>query len=489
MQAVHAVVDRVRTNLFIGGEWRSGSDGAAIDVVDPATEKVIASVASATVDDGLEAVAIAEAAGKDWARRAPRDRAELLRRVFESMLDEADWLATLIALENGKTMADARSEVAYAAEFFRWFSEEAVRNIGSVSYAPAGGSRIVVMHQPIGVSLLVTPWNFPAAMATRKIAPALAAGCSVILKPASETPLTALAIGQLLERAGVPQGVVNVLPTRKTALFVRTLLNDDRVRKLSFTGSTEVGRVLLREAAESVVDCSMELGGNAPFIVYADADIDAAVEGAMIAKMRNGGQACTAANRFYVHRDVAEVFTERFTKAMADLVVGPGTEAGVDVGPLINGAAKEAMIETVERGLDAGASLTTGGAYDGVGYFYRPTVLRDVPADAPFLNSEIFGPVAPIVTFGPDDDVIALANDTEYGLAAYVYTRDLSRALRVSEALDYGMVGINRGIVSDPAAPFGGAKQSGVGREGGHIGMLEFTESKYVSVGWDSADA
>ena len=342
----------------------------------------------------------------------------------------------------------------------------------------------MVLHQPVGVSLLVTPWNFPAAMATRKIGPALAAGCTVILKPASETPLTALYLGGLMERAGVPAGVVNVLPAEDAPAFVRAVLNDDRVRKLSFTGSTEVGRILLREAAGSVVGSSMELGGNAPFIVFGDADVAASVQGALVAKMRNGGQACTAANRFYVDRSVLDEFTDGFAAAMGDLVVGPGLDEGVDVGPLINREAKEAMGAVVDCAVDLGAELVVGGDRAGPGYFYSPTVLGEVRADAALLRDEIFGPIAPVVPFGPDDDVVALANDTSYGLASYVYTSDLARALRVSESLDYGMVAVNRGLVSDPAAPFGGVKQSGLGREGGHEGMLEFTEAKYINVDW-----
>jgi succinate-semialdehyde dehydrogenase / glutarate-semialdehyde dehydrogenase len=482
-----AVLSEVPTGLLVGGSWHAGSLAETFEVTDPATEEVLAEVASATPEDGLAAVGVAEQAGVAWAGWSPRQRGECLRTAFELMTAEAEQIARLIVLENGKALTDARGEVAYAAEFFRWYAEEAVRNHGSVTTAPSGGNRIVVLHQPIGVSLLVTPWNFPAAMATRKIGPALAAGCSVILKPASETPLTALYLGALLERAGVPAGVVNVLPARSPAEFVRAVLHDDRVRKLSFTGSTEIGRLLLHEAADTVVDSSMELGGNAPFVVFADADVEAAVHGAMVAKMRNGGQACTAANRFYVARGVLDQFTELFAAAMAGLVVGPGLDDGVEVGPLINRSAQDCMAGVVDSALGAGAEVVVGGGHTGTGYFYRPTVLGGVPADAELLRSEIFGPVAPIVPFGPDDDVVALANDTAYGLASYVYTSDLARGLRVSEALDYGMVAVNRGLVSDPAAPFGGVKQSGLGREGGHEGMLEFTEAKYINVDWTSS--
>lgn len=482
--SLEQVLEGVPTELFIGGEWCIGTGAKTIPVVNPATEDVITEVSVGTPQDGLEAVAVAAEAGPLWALQAPRHRAEVLLRAFNLMTQCAEHLAHLIVLENGKSFADAKSEVAYAAEFFRWYAEEAVRNEGSIVTSPAGNNNIVVLHQPIGVSLLVTPWNFPAAMATRKIGPALAAGCSVVLKPASETPLTALAIAAILHEAGVPAGVVNVLPSASAGLFVGTLLKDDRVRKLSFTGSTEVGRLLLAEAAQSVVDCSMELGGNAPFIVFEDADVEAAVAGAMVAKMRNGGQACTAANRFYVARSIASEFTERLTKAMSGLVLGPGWEGQTDVGPLINGAAQKSMGDMVASALEEGAALEVGGPQEGRGYYYRPSVLSGVKPTSSILREEIFGPLAPVVAFHPLDDVVAMANDCEHGLAAYVYTSDLARSLRVAEALEYGMVGVNRGLVSDPAAPFGGVKQSGLGREGGREGMREFTESKYVSVDW-----
>jgi succinate-semialdehyde dehydrogenase/glutarate-semialdehyde dehydrogenase len=401
------------------------------------------------------------------------------------MVRDAENLATLVVLENGKTLRDARSEVAYAAEFFRWYSEEAVRVAGSVQTAPSGTNRILTLRQPIGVALLVTPWNFPAAMATRKIGPALAAGCAVVLKPASETPLTALAIASLLAEAGVPPGVVNVVCTRRSGQVVGAMVDDSRVRKLSFTGSTEVGRVLLAAAARTVVSCAMELGGNAPFLVFDDANLDAALAGAMVAKMRNGGEACTAANRFYVQAGVAEQFAAGLAERMAGLVLGPGLDEGVDLGPLVNSQGRQKVAELVDGTVAVGAQVATGAsAPDRPGFFYAPTVLTGVPADAPVLREEIFGPVAPIVTFDDEAEAVAAANDTEYGLVSYVYTTDLARGLRVSEALDSGMIGLNRGVVSDPAAPFGGTKQSGIGREGGHDGLLEFTETKYIATDW-----
>ena len=475
----------MKTDLFLGGKWSAGSDNDAIAVIDPATEDTITEVAVASEADAINAVEAAHEAGRAWAKRAPRDRAEILRKAFEIMIAHQDEVAEMIVRENGKCLRDARGEAGYAAEFFRWYSEEAVRNIGELSISPAGVNRIMVMQQPVGVSVLVTPWNFPAAMATRKIGPALAAGCRVILKPASETPLTALAVASYLEEAGVPPGVVNVLPTRRSGPVVSAMLADPRVRKLSFTGSTPVGRILLAEAAKNVVNCSMELGGNAPFLVCADADIDAAVEGAMIAKMRNGGEACTAANRFYVHEAVTEEFSDKFSKAMAALKVGPGMEPGVDLGPMVNQQSREDIHELVTDAVARGAENITGGRpREGKGYFYLPTVLSRVPGDANVLSEEIFGPVAPIVSFTDYEQVIEAANDTEYGLISYLYTRDLSRGLAMAEALDYGMVGINKGLVSDPAAPFGGTKQSGIGREGAHDGMLEFCEKKYICAEW-----
>ncbi|MEV0900155.1 NAD-dependent succinate-semialdehyde dehydrogenase [Actinoplanes sp. NPDC049802] len=475
----------METDLFIAGKWAPASSGSRFDVLDPATGDVIASVADGGEADAIAAVEAAAAAGPAWAATAPRVRSEVLRKAFELMTERAADLARLISLESGKALTDAKGEVTYAAEFFRWYAEEAVRGDGAIATAPSGANRILVVRQPVGVCVLVTPWNFPAAMATRKIGPSLAAGCTVILKPASDTPLTALAMAAILAEAGVPEGVVNVLPSRGSGKVVSAMLRDARVRKLSFTGSTEVGRILLAQAAENVVNTSMELGGNAPFVVFADADLDAAIEGAMIAKMRNGGEACTAANRFFVEAPVADEFARRLAQRMSALVVGPGTDEKTQVGPLVNEDTVAKVDSLVRGALDGGASAVTGGTRpDGPGFYYPPTVLTGVAADAPILREEIFGPVAPIVTFTGEDEAVRLANDTEYGLVAYVYTRDLGRGLRVGERIEAGMVGLNRGMVSDPAAPFGGVKQSGIGREGGHEGLLEYLESKYIAVSW-----
>ena len=477
--------DPQHTGLYIGGHWRDSTDGQRFCVWDPARESAIANVASATVTDALDAVASAHAALPSWSARAPRERGEILRRAFELMRERRESIARLIVLENGKALRDARAEVDYAAEFFRWYGEEAVRSLGEISRAPASNNRIMVLLQPVGVSVLVTPWNFPAAMATRKIGPALAAGCSVILKPASETPLTALLVASILEEAGVPAGVVNVVPSTNSRRIVAAMLHDPRVRKLSFTGSTEVGRSLLLQAADCVVNCSMELGGNAPFIVLEDADLEAAVQGAMVAKMRNGGQACTAANRFYVHARVHGEFAERLSRVMQGLRVGNGLDEEVELGPLVNAAGRDTVQSLVDDAVKAGARVLTGGrALPGPGFFYAPTVLADVPANTRILSEEIFGPVAPLVAFESEEQVVELANATEYGLVSYLYTRDLRRGLRLAERLEYGMVGLNRGLVSDPAAPFGGVKQSGLGREGAHDGLLEFLEKKYVSLEW-----
>ncbi|HEY4141850.1 MAG TPA: NAD-dependent succinate-semialdehyde dehydrogenase [Pseudolabrys sp.] len=475
----------VPTDLWIGGKWKKASDGARFDIIDPATEKVIASVASATVDDAKAAVDAAQEAFPAWAAKKPRERAEILRKAYEVIMRDAERFAKLITLENGKALSDSRGEIAYAAEFFRWYAEEAVRNIGQISMAPATGARIVAQHKPAGIAVLVTPWNFPAAMATRKIGPALAAGCPVVLKPASDTPLTMLALMPALEEAGVPPGVVNVVPSRRSGPVVSAMLHDPRVRVLSFTGSTEVGRKLLHEAADNIIKPSMELGGNAPFIVFEDADIDAAIDGAMIAKMRNMGEACTAANRFYVHEKVHDEFAKKLTGKMAALKVGNGLDDGISVGPLVNKEGRDKVIELVDDAVSKGAKVLTGGKTpDGPGYFYPATVITNVPNSAKMLNEEIFGPVASIQTFKTEDEAITRANDTEYGLVAYLYTKDLSRGMRVSEKLDFGMIGLNRGLVSDPAAPFGGTKQSGLGREGAQEGMKEFQETQYVSVIW-----
>lgn len=475
------------TGLYVGGQWRDASDGARIDVLDPATDEIIASVASGSPDDGRAAVDAAAAAAGPWAATPPRERGELLRRSYELMVEHREALAQLIALEGGKSRRDAEGEVTYAAEFYRWFAEEAVRGAGHVQQAPGGDKRILTVLQPVGVSILVTPWNFPAAMATRKIGPALAAGCTVVLKPASDTPLTALAIAHLMERAGAPPGVVNVVTSRRSGPIVSAMLEHPATRKLSFTGSTEVGRVLLRQAAEQVLNCSMELGGNAPFIVFADADLEAAVDGAMVAKMRNAGESCIAANRFLVEEPVAEEFSRRLAEQMAALRVGPGSDPGNEVGPMINAAACADIAEMVDASVRSGATvLVGGGPRQGAGSFFEPTVLGSVTPGDPILSQEIFGPVAPVVTFTSEDEAVAIANDTPYGLAAYVYSGDLARALRVSERVDAGMVGVNRGFISDPAAPFGGIKQSGLGREGGHEGLLEFLEAKYIAVDWDA---
>jgi len=472
------------TGLLIGGQWSAGRAGT-LPVINPATEEPVTEVADASPEDALDAVAAAADALPGWAARPPRERAECLRRAYELMIARSEQLARLMVVENGKALRDARGEIIYAAEFFRWYAEEAVRIDGSLSVAPSGANRIMVARQPVGVSYLITPWNFPAAMATRKIGPALAAGCTVLLKPAKETPLTALAVADILAEAGVPEGVVNVLPTAKPGPMTEAVLADPRVRKLSFTGSTEVGRMLLKQAADYVTNCSMELGGNAPFLVLQDADVEAAVSGAVLAKMRNGGEACTAANRFYVHEKVAAEFSARLAGTLGALRVGPGLDDGVDLGPLVNADTRDKVAGLVDSATGDGATVLTGGhAPDRVGYYYEPTVLDNVPAGAGILGEEIFGPVAPIVRFTDEAEAIALANSTEYGLVSYVYSGDLRRALRVAEALEAGMVGINRGVVSDPAAPFGGVKQSGLGREGAHDGLLEYTETKYIAVDW-----
>ncbi|HEX4025320.1 MAG TPA: NAD-dependent succinate-semialdehyde dehydrogenase [Steroidobacteraceae bacterium] len=475
----------VPTDLWIAGHWRAASDGARFDVHDPATEARIASVASATVEDCIDAVDAAQGAFDAWAAKTPRSRGEILRRAFEVIMRDGERLARIITLENGKSLSDSRAEIAYAAEFFRWNAEEAVRVIGQSSRAPSSGARILVNHKPAGVALLVTPWNFPAAMATRKIGPALAAGCTVVIKPASATPLTMLALMPLLQEAGVPAGVVNLVPSRSSGRVVSAMLADGRIRVISFTGSTEVGRTLLKEAADNIVRPAMELGGNAPFIVCADANIDEAIEGAMIAKMRNIGEACTAANRFYVHESVAEEFSRKLAGRMAALKMGHGLDDGVAVGPLVNAQTRDKVHSLVQEARQKGARVLTGGEpVKGTGYFYPPTVLTSVSGDAALVREEIFGPVAAIQTFKSEDEMLRLANASEFGLAAYVYSADLKRGLAIGEKLEAGMVGLNRGMVSDPAAPFGGVKQSGIGREGGHEGLFEYLETQYISVNW-----
>ncbi len=474
--------DQVAKGLYINGLWQVASSGKTLDVIDPSSESLVARVADASEVDAMAAIEAAAAAAPGWANTAPRKRGEILRRCFELMTERADDLAWLISLENGKALSDARGEVAYAAEFFRWNAEEAVRIQGQLLTAPAGTNRIIVDYQPIGICVLITPWNFPAAMATRKIGPALAAGCTVVLKPASETPLTAYALAALYAEAGVPPGVVNVVTTTSPSTVIAKMLADPRVRKLSFTGSTPVGRTLLAEAAKHVISCSMELGGNAPLIVFDDADIDTALDGTMIAKMRNAGQACTAANRIFVQSNIYDQFVEKLQNRMENMMVGPGTSPHTACGPMINAKAREKLVALVENAVSLGAQLKCGGATPNMkGYYYPPTVLADVPLQAKLNNEEIFGPVAAISKFNTEEEVIARANDTEYGLAAYVFTRDVSRGFRVARQLEFGMMGLNRGLVSDPAAPFGGVKQSGLGREGGTHGIYEFLEAKYIA--------
>ena len=454
------------------------------EVLDPASLAVVDVVPDHGTDEARLAVDAAAAAFRPWAATPPRARSEVLSRAHALLLRDRDRLAALISAENGKSLADATGEVTYAAEFFRWFAEEAVRPGGEYGESPAGGTRTIVRHVPVGVAALVTPWNFPAAMATRKIAPALAAGCTVVLKPAAETPLTALAVAGLLAEAGVPDGVVNVVPTTDAAAVVTTWLEDPRVRKVSFTGSTGIGRVLLRQAADRVVNASMELGGNAPFVVTEDADLEAAVAGAMVAKFRNGGQACTAANRFFVHAGVHDEFVRRFGAEVERLTVGAAAD-GCLIGPLISDAARARVEKAVARAEEAGARVTHRAPLpDAPGYFVAPTVLVDVAPDDPLVREEVFGPVAPIVAWSDEAEMLAQVNDSEHGLAAYVYAGDLGRALRLGEAIEAGMVGINRGLVSDPSAPFGGVKQSGMGREGAREGLREFQETQYLSVDW-----
>jgi succinate-semialdehyde dehydrogenase/glutarate-semialdehyde dehydrogenase len=471
---------QLSTQLYIDGKWVNGV--STMPVTDPSDESVIANVQISSEEQCIQAVDAAHRAFKSWAKTAPRVRSEILRKAFEIMVAEADRLAEIISSENGKVLSDAKGEVLYAAEFFRWFSEEAVRINGEFRTSPSGDKRIIVTKQPIGVSLLITPWNFPAAMATRKIGPALAAGCTVILKPAGETPLTALAIIEILERAGVPAGVVNLILPSPTGPAIAKILKDPRVVNLSFTGSTEVGRVLLKEAADRVIRCSMELGGNAPFLVLSDANVDEAVSGALLAKMRNGGAACTAANRFYVAKEVADEFTEKLTKAMGGLKMAAGTSSGAQLGASVSVKERNKIAELVDSSVAAGGAVKTGGkSPSDAGAFYPATVLS-VKNDNPILSQEIFGPVAPIVITSSDEEAIELANATEFGLIAYVYSSDLKRAIKMAESLESGMVAINKGVISDPAAPFGGFKQSGLGREGGFAGIEEFLEIKYIGL-------
>jgi succinate-semialdehyde dehydrogenase/glutarate-semialdehyde dehydrogenase len=479
-----AVLDGVAKQLYIGGRWRDASGGGTLAVEDPATAQTLVEVADATPDDALAALAAAAEAQAEWAAHPPRERGEILRRAFEAIADRSEELSLLMTLEMGKALAESRAEISYAAEFFRWFSEEAVRIHGRYMVNTTGKGRILTMRQPVGPCVFVTPWNFPTAMGTRKIAPAIAAGCTIVVKPAQQTPLSMLALAQILEQAGLPGGVLNVITAKHSGAVIEPLLKDPRTRKLSFTGSTEVGRKLIEQSAEQILRVSMELGGNAPFLVFEDADLDAAVEGAMLAKMRNVGEACTAANRFHVHESLADEFARRMTERMAALKVGRGTDPDTDVGPLIDAAQRAKVSELVDDAKQRGARLLLGGEPVGErGYFYAPTVLADVPQDARLLDEEIFGPVAPVATFSSTEQAIEAANRTEYGLVAYVYTRDLDRAFAVCEAIETGMVGLNQGVVSNPAAPFGGVKQSGFGREGGFEGIGEYLETKYVALG------
>jgi succinate-semialdehyde dehydrogenase/glutarate-semialdehyde dehydrogenase len=475
----------MKTELLIGGEWRDGADGERITVLDPATGTELTTVAAGTPADATAAVEAASVAQIGWAATSPRERSEILRNCWQTLVAHTDELGELITREHGKPLADAKGEIAYAAEFFRWNAEEAVRIHGSIGTAPSGANKIIVRHPPVGVVVMVTPWNFPAAMITRKVAPALAAGNAVVIKPPKETPLTALRVAELLHEAGVPAGVVNVVPTLNSGSWFDAAVEHKATRMVSFTGSTEVGQVLLRRCADRVLKVAMELGGNAPFIVFNDADLDAAVEGAMVAKMRHSAETCTAANRFFAEADVAAEFTSKLAAAMGAIKTGNGMDAAVGCGPMINAGAIETIDRLVNEAVGAGAHAAIGGSLiDGPGFFYEPTVLGDVAPDSPITSEEIFGPVAPVIPFSDTDEMIAHANNTEMGLAAYVYTRNLGRGLNVSERLESGMVGLNRGAMSDPAAPFGGMKQSGLGREGASEGIYEFCETQYIAASW-----
>ncbi|MEN4474988.1 NAD-dependent succinate-semialdehyde dehydrogenase [Mycolicibacterium cosmeticum] len=483
MTAATSIAATVSTNLWLGGRQVRAESGATFPVYDPSSEQIVAHVADATAEDGLKALGLAHRYQSAWAATPARSRAEILRCAFELVCRRADDFAEIITLEMGKTLAESHAEVAYGAEFLRWFSEEAVRLHGRYGTAPGGNGRIVVSKIPVGPVLAITPWNFPLAMGTRKIAPALAAGCTIIVKPAEETPMTMLMLGQVFADAGLPEGVLSILPTSRAAALTAPLINDSRLRKLTFTGSTEVGKVLVGESAHRLLRTSMELGGNAPFVVFDDADIDAAVDGAIAAKMRNGGQACTAANRLHVQRGVIGEFTDKLTTRVAAMIAGPGDSPTTSIGPLINADQREMVAELVDDATARGARIRTGGyRVDGPGYFYAPTVLDQIPRHARLLREEIFGPVAAVVGFDTEEDGIEAANDTEYGLAAYFYTQDLDRALRVADSLHSGMVGVNRGVISDAAAPFGGINQSGFGREGGIEGIGEYLDTKYIAL-------
>ena len=477
------VVDDVPKGLYIGGEWRESSDGSSFEVEDPSTGEILCEVADAGADDGRAALDAAAGAQDDWRWHPPRERGEILRRAFEEINERADELALLMTLEMGKPLHDSKAEISYGAEFFRWYSEEAVRIDGRFAVNANGQGRMLTMRQPVGPCYMITPWNFPLAMGTRKIGPAIAAGCTMIMKPAKLTPLSMLALVDILERAGLPKGVLNVIPTSSSSAVSEPLFGDGRLRKLTFTGSTPVGKQLMQQAADQVLRVSMELGGNAPFLVFDDADVDDAVTGALTAKMRNLGEACTAANRFHVAGDVADEFAEKLAEKMGEMKVARGTEDGAQVGPLIDEDQRSTVRGLVDDAVDKGAKALVGGKdVDGAGYFYEPTVLNEVPKKAELRYEEIFGPVAPVFSFSSEEEAIKEANDTEYGLVAYVYTRDVKRALRVCEELQFGMVGLNQGMVSNAAAPFGGIKHSGFGREGGYEGIEEYLETKYVAV-------
>jgi succinate-semialdehyde dehydrogenase/glutarate-semialdehyde dehydrogenase len=482
-QAEQTLLDAVPKQLFIGGAWRDASGGGKLAVEDPATGQTLVEIADATVDDAKAALAAADEAFASFRSVAPRERGDILRRAYDLIVERADDLALLMTLEMGKPIAESKAEITYAANFFRWYAEEAVRINGRFTVNEAGTGRVLTMKQPIGPCLFITPWNFPLAMGTRKIGPAIAAGCTMVVKPAKQTPLSMLALAQILEEAGLPGGVLNVVTSHASGEIMEPLIRDPRLRKMSFTGSTPVGRKLIEQSAQQILKVSMELGGNAPFLVFEDADLDAAVEGALIAKMRNGGEACTSANRFHVHESVAGEFARRLAARIGAFKVGRGTEDDVTMGPLIDEAQRTKVAELVDDAVAKGATVLTGGArVDGPGYFYTPTVLSDISDDAELLREEIFGPVAPIISFSTEQEAITAANDTEYGLVAYVFTQDLARAFRVVEALDTGMIGLNQGMVSNAGAPFGGVKQSGFGREGGPEGMDEYLETKYVAM-------
>lgn len=477
------VIAGLNTGLYLNGKWIDAEGGRTFAVENPATGQVIAQVADGSVADAERAIAAAGAAQADWAKTPPRERSEILRRAFDLVIERSEQLAVIMTAEMGKPLHEARGEVSYGAEFLRWFSEEAVRISGDFTVSGDGKNRILVTRAPVGPCVLVTPWNFPLAMGTRKIGPAVAAGCTMVFKPASQTPLTSLALVAIMEEAGLPPGVLNVVTTSKSSAVVSSWMSSGIARKVSFTGSTEVGRILLVQAAENVMRSSMELGGNAPFIVCADANLDTAVEGAMQAKLRNMGEACTAANRFLVHSSVATAFTEKLAARMAALSVGDGSVQGTDIGPLIDSDGRDKVQALVDDAVSRGARVVVGGDRpEGPGYFYNPTVLADVSEDSDLMSNEIFGPVAPIVPFDDEEEAIRIANDTEWGLVGYLFTQDIDRALRLSEQLEVGMVGLNSGLVSNPAAPFGGVKQSGLGREGGSVGIEEFLEYKYLSI-------